>query len=331
METLHAQVDRSHATSDASGAAKRYLRAMNAASSDLLDRLSAAAQIFDDEGSFQSAAAAQRRLTRQFLDGQRSLLRQRAKAIAVASETEADARAAAEAIVGEAYEAAGVERPAGALGPTATEVARPDDFTGAVADLQRLLDEWWRSELANSDELLGRACETADLIRSLARIEAGEVLAHAGVPSRLPPPLPTFHDRELLPVAVARTIATSDGSDLLEMCDSLLRDLGDQPATTAAVWEPPAPPMPWVPPVGEPQLPASIAPITSVDALAEIGAGPVVSAVDVPAPEGEDAFRRFWGEGPESHRSRGGSIVRQAVVSMLAFTGVLTLVMAVIG
>ncbi|MFP5488709.1 MAG: hypothetical protein ACLGHQ_10430, partial [Acidimicrobiia bacterium] len=247
METIRAHGDRPRAISVAAQAAtEEYLRATNLAYAELVSRLSTAAQGLD-EGPFPSAAAAHRRLTRQFIDGQRALLRQRATTIAEASEIEDDALAAAEAIVGEAYEAAGIERPR-PLDPSDArhaESANGDGFAEAVADLQLLLDDWWRSELANSHELLRRATDTAELIRTLARFEAGEVLVEADIPSPLPPPSPVLHQRDLLPAGVAGTMAAADVSELLEVCDELLRVLGDERPDIGAALAPQADP--WAP------------------------------------------------------------------------------------
>lgn len=333
METLFAGEVRSPAAVSPSGPAGDYLRAMNDAHAELTNRLALAAQLLeDDDGSFSSAAATHRRLIRQFLDGQRALLRQRAGAVAAAHDVAADARAAAEAIVSEAYQLAGLER----VPPRVVEVpeagdGRSDSFPEALAELQQLLDDWWRSELATSSELLERATETADLIRSLARIEAGEVLAAADVPSPLPAPTAGFMDRSLLPPDVDDAMSAAETTDLLDVCDSLLRVLHDGADVAApgrddraGIWAPPVPSPIWAPPsVGfaPPQV------STTADGSVALATGGAAS----PGPSGDDAFGRFWGEGPEAHRGRTRSIVLQAAVSMLAFTGVLTVIMVLIG
>lgn len=335
METLFArpaEVGRL-ASAVPSGAARDYLWALNDAHAELANRLTVAAQLLEDRGDpFSSSAASHRRLTRQFLDGQRALLRQRANALQEADDVEIDARATADAILDEAYEMAGIQRPAKvdafAVGPISADDAGDE---AVPSELQRLLDDWWRCELASSAELLDRANEMADLIRSLARIEAGEVLAAADVPSPLPPPSPGFLDQELLPTDVDEAMSAGDPHELLEVCDSLLRvldDGSDGPAShqggVPSLWAPPALPEPWAPPAAA--LGAASTPLPT----AEMRTTSVATAVGAER-AGEDAFRRFWGEGPEAHRGRTRSIVRQALVSMLAFTGVLTVIMALIG
>lgn len=343
MDTLPAHGDRLRATTVASGAMLEYLRATSAAYADLLSRLTVAARWLDEAGSFTAAAAAHRRLTRQFLDGQRTLLHRRALAVDEAGEIEAEATAGAEATLCEAYRIAGVERATSACAdpraatsgsawrdvavdgpgasPTNGDDADVDDSTRR--ELQQLLDEWWRSELAASNELLSRAMESADLIRSLARIEAGEILADADMPSPLLPPSPAFHGRDLLPPEVRDTITSAaEGSKLLDLCDSLLLVLGDESPRLEEGCEPPSATMAWPQPAG----PAAALPPPVV----EVG---IVLPVSVPAFEGvgEDAFGRFWGDGPEPLRFRRRMIVRQATVGMLAFTGVLTVALALIG
>lgn len=324
MDTLHADGDRLIATADARRAAEEYIEAMNAACANLLGQLSLAAQRLDEDGPFPSAAATHRRLTRQFLDGQRALLRERAAGIATVSEIDAEARAMAEAVVRDACALAGIvpSTPGASVG----DLGGPSDdgLSGAIADLQRLLDDWWRSELASSADLVDRAREAADLMTSLARIEAGEILANADVPSPLPPPDLGFLERDLLPPEVTEAMASADPTGLVEVCDALLLTLGGVPSHSLPVGDAEvvvlaeSPESAWAPPGFPPP---------TIGGLAE----PTGAPIDAAPAGGDETFHHFWGEGPESHSGRSRGIVLQAVVTMLAFTGVLALVMAAIG
>ncbi len=179
------------------------LRSQQARFLDALHQLSA--ELLPNSGSLQCMAATQARLTRQFFDAQRALIRRRAEADTQAALIRRSAQDDARAVVAAALEqvaASGMRSvpqpaPAGIWPPPDAAAGRARGFDlasplidgrfiatepdGAAAQRQlaALLDEWWVAENLEGRDLVDDAYAGVAMVQHLAAVEARRIIESA--------------------------------------------------------------------------------------------------------------------------------------------------------
>ena len=288
-------------------------------------------------GTLPAAAASQRAATRRFLDAQRALLARRARLDAEVSATGRAAREDAAATIADARSRAGL--------PPATEEFphSPDgvdqltiEWFDPEPSLGAVLDTWWELDGAACDSARADAAERASVVRQLARIEAGEVMADWSVPSTLPAPSPEATTMPSLPPSLLTVLEHAALAPIEEICDELLTALGGVSHEPGS--ERPEPAVTFAPPSGSPVASAASATLpaptvgASVGDSIEPGSRPATEpdVAETLAPSGPDDFDRFW-QYPDRHGGSSARLVRQLVLSMAATTAGLALVLAWIG
>lgn len=290
-----------------------FLDRINDEHTRFLDRLIEAQRLLDPpSGSLPSAGALQVRLTQQFLDAQRAILRRRA---------DADA------------EVARIDRP---VVPAAGRHPEPDELVALATrrsalmerQLRSLLDGWWRSE----QEEAVAAVDDANA-RATVRQLRPEV-AHGG----WPPPAVTVPGGEagVSLSCAALELELADHLHLERVLGSLLESLDQEPVTVEQVaveqvavapvavepvMVPPTVGAPWPRPMGEP--------VVAGDAVT-----PLPALLGPPGRrEREEAFDRFWGDG--SRPVAAGPVRRwvalQVVPPLVTLVAVLVVVLAWMG
>ena len=300
------------------------------------DWVAAERAIGGSAGTLPAAAAQHRAATRRFLDAQRALLARRAQLDADVAAAGLSARRDAAATVADARTRAGLpavseEFPRGPDGVDGLTISWFD----AESELGSVLDRWWNFDGAACDAVMADADEQAGVVRQLARIEAGEVMANWSVPSALPAPSATH--MPLLPPTLLTVLERSAETPVEEVCDELLQSLGvasDELATTDGERV-----ETFAPPSGRPlvgSIPTGVFPAPRADSLIGDAGDPspgVPSRSAGPGAgesSGPDDFDRFW-QYPDRHRSSSSRLLRQVVLSMMATTASLAIVLAWIG
>jgi hypothetical protein len=278
-----------------------FFETLRGAHAHFLETLGQAQSMLDaDAGQLAHIAAVQSRLTRNFLDAQRSILMHRA---------EVDA------------EVALVGLPERVQATEVVAAAREQAFIDAERELATLLDAWWKSE---GEE--GRAAIDDAYARSAMRdhVAAGESAAATSwsAPQALPVTVapPTVTSYAVTPdIALSQTLAALDtpGSGSLEDLLLSLAEALDEPAQAALPisFEAPsagAQPVDLAPPAQ--LLPPKVVPQNEEVARAE-------------------AFQEFWqAPQPVVVTKRAPTwILTQVVVPMAAVTAAVAIVMAWVG
>lgn len=282
---------------------EQFIARLSAEQSSFLDALVDAQRSLElADAGVGEFVAAQTRLTRQFLDAQRALVRRRAVA-----ETDADwvvhrALARAEGAIAEPDRAERRYRPL-SPGPVARRTDRAergvDHGENAQAQLQELLDSWWTETERRAADILSDAQSRAQVFVELADLEASAALAGACpeptpnrpcAPETWPPPAATAAPSggAVLPEPIVHLLDRALDDDLDRSLAALLEHLVDEPSDLDDV---------------------------------------------EPVDESSDAFDRFWGSGPERlvRPTRRRSVARSAAVPMFSFLGLLTIALAWIG
>lgn len=202
-------------------------------------------------GALAAAASSQARLTQQFLDAQRSLLRRTAEFDTAAHDIERSAAEdARQMVIGAANYALDCGVPAevlDALRWTVLDAARSGDGatdTDAAEfarrhqhELSQLLDRWWAETQDRGSALVERANSFAGLVRGRADVRVAAILeavARHSAPHSTEAPTDSS---SFMPTDVLAALDTADAGDLGALLDSLLVSLGasdDAPPPTAA-------------------------------------------------------------------------------------------------
>lgn len=191
-------------------------------------------------GSLAAAASSQARLTQQFLDAQRSLLRRTAEYDTAALDIERSAAEdARQMVIGAANYALDCGVPTDTLDSlrwTSLDATRPiDDGSDADAaevasrhqqELSALLDRWWAETLSRGTSAVDRANSFASHVRGRADDRVSQILeavARHTAPRSAEAPADgsAFVTSDLL-----AALDTTDSSDLGRLLDSMLLSLG---------------------------------------------------------------------------------------------------------
>lgn len=372
METYTRESAAATPRAEASAAADRFLSTLRSEQARYLAAVEEArARLAQDDGQLAHVAAIQGRMSRQFFDAQRAILRRRADTDAevarIAAETEATAlalvdRAQVHALAGNTDPAElglpdvafdvpvsptwrdGVAALSVSVVRSSADVPeiqaivddafRSADPDGVVTEreLRRVLDDWWRLTSQECTALIDDANARAAVRLHLAGVEARHVLDHT-----------------LVPVSDAEPAADQELSIESPVADDLVVEEG--PDTSFA------------PPVGSTviDLPApaphvAVVPvIAALDATDQAGLDGVLDelldAFEVPVvPElaptmaepairldeelpPQEAFRRFWEQGRPAHAPapHRGWSPTRLVVPMVALSGLAVAVLAWVG
>ena len=191
-------------------------------------------------GSLAAAASSQARLTQQFLDAQRSLLRRTAEYDTAALDIERSAAEdARQMVIGAANYALDCGVPSDtleALRWSALDAAVPVDESAAAdagevarrqqQELSRLLDSWWAEAQERGTTIVERANSFAGVVRSRADARVSQILeAVARQTAPLSGEAPTDIS-DLMPLDLLAALETADSGDLGGLLDSLLLSLG---------------------------------------------------------------------------------------------------------
>ena len=321
---------------------QRFISALNDANRDLAT-----------VGQLTRVASIQTRLTQEFLDAQRAILKRRAETEAAVADIAAQADEESSAIMSAARSHARIAAvegpfPPPALGSTAAPLGRPTrlaapfvpvlsgdateslarlidgafesaepDGVAARRQLRELLDAWWEAEKQEAKAAADDASARAAMLVHTAKIEAGEI-ARFGPPTTEPqtPAAYRYHPSASLPAPIVNALDETDHEHLDDVLAHLLDELDLEPA------EPELPEADadadgdtmWCAPPPPPPAPSVAAPS---DSLNDRSAAP------------QEAFDRFWG-------AFGGARTRrwlfpQFLLPAVAVVSVLALVLAVVG
>ena len=320
---------------------RRFIGALNEANRDLAT-----------VGQLTRVASIQTRLTQEFLDAQRAILKRRAETEAAVADIVAQADEESSAIMSAARSRARIAAvegpfPPPELGSTAAPLGRPTrptavlvpvlsgdateslarlidgafesaepDGVAARRQLRELLDAWWEAEKQEAKAATDDASARAAMLVHTAKIEAGEI-ARFGPPTTAPqtPAAYRHHPSASLPAPMVNALAETDHEHLDDVLAHLLDELDIESA------EPELPEAGagdgdtmWCAP---PAPPAAASVAEPSDSLNDRSAAP------------QEAFDRFWG-------AFGGARTRrwmfpQFLLPAVAVVSVLALVLAVVG
>ncbi len=329
---------------------RRFLTAIGEANRDLSG----------SAGQITKVAAIQARLTHEFLDAQRAIIKRRAETDAeiaeIAENADRDAAALLVAARSRACIAIGRPLPSPSTGswaaplPLPVPTVRPSiaespgrasdslvqlidgafeatepDGVAARRELRGLLDAWWEAENQEAKAAVDDAAARAAMYVHVAKVEAGEI-ARFGPPSTTTeaPAVHRYQAPTALPTPMVSALDATDHAHLDDVLAHLLDELDDHPS-----------PRLWPAPAG------SDAPDTTLDDPTELWAVPVhakdaAPAVAPPADSLNDrtaapqeAFDRFWGSfGVPGNRRW---MFPQLLLPAVSVIAVLALVLAVIG
>jgi hypothetical protein len=298
--------------------AERYLARVAAEQHRFVDSLGAAQGLLDGSaGELAELAAGHTRLARQFLDGQRAILRHRADTDAAIAAIGASARTSGR-LAPPAADTRVDTRPAPVLAAsrvrpapvapllddaaTATlaeliDGAFEDASAIAEGELRELLEGWWARGRENDQAALEDARAQAAAARHLS------VRPPAPVAARPAPVEPDEPVALVDAVGVLDLVEHSDAGDLARLLDTLVELLGE--------------------------------PVADDDgrAKADVAPKPLVARGDSVASEAEAAFDRFW-RSNSAGGSRGAVTERllvQVLLPMVSMVAALALVLATIG
>ena len=307
-----------------------------------LDALGEAASLLSSN-SLGRAVAVQNRLTQEFLDAQRAIVRRRAETDALVGDIERNAPGGrgsvpfpSPAVVPAAPSFApphGWPVPTAAPWADLAELARlvdeafePGDVDSTTMrrQLRELLDEWWRNENQENQATIDDARARAAVWEHRTSTRPEVTVARPVAESRPADPVVTASSSiERLPPLVA-ALESAGHQDLDELLASLLASLEEDEAADAddalvivQLEEPPALPTPSSQPVLPPTLPPRLNLMS--ESLTDAAAAP------------QEAFDRFWGA--FAHRSGGGRdwMFAPVLLPAVAVISVLALVLAVVG
>lgn len=269
-------------------------------------------------GELAEISAIQLRLTRQFLDAQRSILTRRGQVDAEiarfgrdAAQHATDVVAVARARVGDDF----ADQPAASVAansttmvgdPFAVDSPHARDGSDFAKQLTSLLEDWWRAEHSEGAKLIERARDRAAVRRHLADIEAGEIIHSATPLGDLQPEL-TARDNEptsYLPQKMLAILRTAPHGDLRDLLAALSASLDPVVLHVA---------------------------VSAVDDM-------IIRLEPLPAATGQmtdDPFCHFWGQQSIATRQPGrqiwGRIVTRVLVPMTVVTSTFSLLMAWMG
>ncbi len=301
METTLQQHDFARVPATPTAEVASFFEALRGAHARFLDTVGHAQSLLEhDAGQLAHIAAVQSRLTRSFLDAQRSILMHRA---------EVDA------------EVALVGLPERAQATEVVAAAREQSFIEAERQLATLLDAWWIAEREEGRAALDDAFARSAMHHHVASVDAA-VAVDWSAPQPLPAPVMTTAARSYAvtpDVALTQTLAaldTAHGGSLEDLLLSLAEAL-DEPARAAA-------PFSFAAPCGGAQ-PVDLAPPAQL-----LAPSVVVENEEVARAE---AFQEFWQapQPPVAVKRASTSVVTQVVVPMAAFVAVVAIIMAWIG
>lgn len=312
-------------------------------------------------------AAIQNRLTQEFLDGQRSILRRRAQTEANVARIGAAAVADARRIVGQAATPVLLPAPTGVpIGsvsrarpnstmtdlPTGAPVSslapidlatlaelidgafEPSEPDGAVMrrQLRDVLDEWWRAENHESKAAIDDANARAAMELHTAKIDASTLARAASVREEFVEPRISYEaPRHLSPLVDALETTTHKDLDglLARLLDTL--DAPIELGTMVAAPQPPA--VATLPPPSAafrfPEPPRQLAP--NGPFVPTLPPRVETSATDPSDGPPSEAFDRFWGT--RTARVSGGRdwVFMQVLLPAVTVIAVLALVLAIVG
>jgi hypothetical protein len=323
---------------------RRFISALNDANRDLAS-----------VGQLTKVASIQTRLTQEFLDAQRAILKRRAETDAVVADIATQADEESSAIMSAARSRARIAAadhflPPPALGSTAAPLGRPTplaapctpvvsgdateslarlidgafesaepDGVAARRQLRELLDAWWEAEKQEAKAAADDASARAAMLVHTAKVEAGEI-ARFGPPTtqRQTSAAYRHHPSASLPSPIVHALDETDHEHLDDVLAHLLDELD---AGSAA---PELPEAHAESGTGDgdtwtaPTAPPSVPPVAEPsDSLRDRSAAP------------QEAFDRFWtGFGSAGARRW---MFPQFLLPAVAVVSVLALVLAVIG
>lgn len=268
-------------------------------------------------GALAQVSAIQLRLTRQFLDAQRSILARRGQVDAEIARFASDAEqhaievvAVAQARVGGDFAdhvSSAATNSATVVGdPFAVESLQAPDGAVFSKQLTLLLDNWWHAERSEGAELIESARDRAAVRRNLADIEAGEIIHSATPLGHLQPEVTARQNEPIsyLPVEMLAILRTAPA-----------RDLRDLLAALSAVLDP-------------------VVTLVAAPAYGDM----IIRLEPLPDATGQaadDPFRHFWGQKTIATRQSGkqawGRIVMRVLVPMTVVTSAFSLLMAWMG
>jgi hypothetical protein len=301
METTLQQHDFARVPAAPTAEVASFFEALRGAHACFLDTVGRAQSLLEhDAGQLAHIASVQSRLTRSFLDAQRSILMHRA---------EIDA------------EVALVGLPERAQATEVVAAAREQSFIEAERQLATLLDAWWVAEREEGRAALDDAFARSAMHHHIASVEAaGPVVWTA--PQTLPAsPVPAEPRTYVVTpdVALSQTLAALDTaeSDSLEDLFRSLAEALDEPAQAAA-------PVSFDAPCADAQ-PVDLAPPAQL-----LAPSVVVENEEVARAE---AFQEFWQapQPPVETKRASTWVITQVVVPMAAVTAAVAIIMAWIG
>lgn len=271
-----------------------YLSRLGREHTAFIDQMASSAILLEGRSALARAVSQHRRLTAQFLDAQRAILR-------LWADVDAD--------VDRLVETANLELAllgADPVTPLAAPVDELDD-----ASLRRSLDSWWSDARRAGSAALEEARVSAARHVHLARLEPGNATMRAVDAAGAPADgerARAADDGGSTAASILAALESADVADLPGMLDALLGRLTEPTAIDAV-------------------------PSTSEDASPPPAvAPPAVRRVDLTFvdPPAEDAFERFWG-GDLLPAGRVGQLVSRALVPLGATVAGLTVLLAWIG
>lgn len=314
---------------------RRFICALNDANRDLAT-----------VGQLTRVASIQTRLTQEFLDAQRAILKRRAETDADVADIAAQADEESSAIMSAARMRARIAEvdlslPPPSLGSMAAPLGRPTQLTVPVASgdateslarlidgafesaepdgvaarrqLRELLDAWWEAEKQEAKAAADDASARAAMLVHTAKIQAGEI-ARFGPPTTAPQtPIAYRHQPSTsLPSPIVTALDETDHEHLDDVLAHLLDELDVDPAEPEA--DAAGDDTMWSLPPTLPPAPSDAVP---PDSLNDRSAAP------------QEAFDRFWSGfgGGRARRWR----YPQFLLPAVAVVSVLALVLAVVG
>lgn len=266
----------------------------------------AGARLGKDAAALANTAALHARLTRQFLDAQRTILCRHAQTDAEVARIEREAEAGAATLMANARRrvAAMSEHPAcglpgvvmppavllapaiapavdtAALAEIVDQVFQPREADGVTArrQLTELLDSWWASEQQEARAKIDDASARAAVRRHQAGLEAAATSASIVAAAPYPPVGDGFRGVAPLPTRMVEILDAAGTTDLDGLFESLLASLEVPTAVSMAI------------PVL--RRDPSAAPLAE-GAIIRFEPSPVI-----PAKGSDEAFERFWAKEP---------------------------------
>lgn len=267
----------------------------------------AGARLGKDAAALAGTAALHTRLTRQFLDAQRTILCRHAQTDAEIDCIEREAEAVAATLMANARRRAAAisehpacGRPSGAMPPPLARLApapaaaadtaalaeivdqvfQPREADGDTArrQLTELLDRWWMSEQQEARAKIDDAYARAAVRRHQAGLEAAATSASIVATAPYPPVGDGFRGVAPLPTRMVEILDAAGTADLDGLFESLLASLESPPVG------------PEVAPAPAPRL--ATAPLAE-GAIIRFEPSPVIAAHG-----SDEAFERFWAKEP---------------------------------